>query len=94
MEEDFILLTPTYGAGRGSAVPKQVIRFLNHEATRRHLRGVIAGGNRNFGAKFGIAGDVIANKCQVPLLHKFEILGTPEDIIEVRKKIEEIDTTR
>jgi protein involved in ribonucleotide reduction len=35
VDEPFVLVTPTYGAGRGGvekgAVPKQVIRFLNDE---------------------------------------------------------------
>jgi protein involved in ribonucleotide reduction len=90
MSEPYVLITPTYGAGRGDAVPKQVIKFLNEPSNRDLLVAVVAGGNRNFGPKFGIAGDVIAQKCNVPLLHKFEIIGNPEDVTYVTEEIERI----
>lgn len=85
----FVLITPTYadGAGRG-AVPKQVIRFLNDPETRAHLRGVIASGNRNFGALFARAGDVVAQKCAVPVLYRFELAGTPTDIARVTEGLD------
>lgn len=77
----FVLVTPSYSDGQGrGAVHKQVIRFLNDPGTRHHLRGVIAGGNRNFGALFGSAGDVISKKCGVPVLYRFEMAGTTTDI--------------
>lgn len=83
--EPFVLICPTYadGYGRG-AVPKQVIRFLNDPATRALLRGVIAGGNRNFGKLFALSGDVISAKCNVPLLYRFELAGTGEDTTRIR----------
>ena len=81
----FVLICPTYadGVGRG-AVPKQVIACLNNSTTRNLLRGVIASGNRNFGATFAMAGDVIANKCNVPVLARFELAGTDTDITRIR----------
>lgn len=81
----FVLVCPTYadGAGRG-AVPKQVIRFLNDPIRRGLIRGVIAGGNRNFGATFARAGDVIARKCNIPVLYRFELAGSETDIARVR----------
>lgn len=67
MEHPFILIVPSYGGGSAvGAVPIQVIRFLNVPQNRSYLRGVIAAGNTNFGAAYGIAGDIIAKKCQVP----------------------------
>lgn len=81
----FVLICPTYadGLGRG-AVPRQVIRFLNIEANRRLLRGVIGSGNRNFGDKFAMAGRVIADKCGVPLLFRFELAGTDQETARIR----------
>ncbi|MDU4093011.1 MAG: class Ib ribonucleoside-diphosphate reductase assembly flavoprotein NrdI [Pantoea sp.] len=85
VDRPFILVVPSYGGGgaRG-AVPAQVIQFLNDEANRRLLRGVIAAGNRNFGAGFCLAGDIIAQKCQVPYLYRFELMGTADDIANVK----------
>jgi protein involved in ribonucleotide reduction len=94
VDEPFVLVLPTYGGGRvtpdssdvqaGGYVPKQVIAFLNNEHNRALLRGVIAAGNNNFGAEFAYAGDVVARKCGVPYLYRFELMGTPEDVEAVR----------
>ncbi|EKT61470.1 class Ib ribonucleoside-diphosphate reductase assembly flavoprotein NrdI [Providencia burhodogranariea] len=81
----FVLLLPTYGGGGTlGAVPKEVIRFLNIESNRLLIRGVIAAGNTNFGEAYAIAGDIIASKCQVPYLYRFELLGTERDVQRVR----------
>lgn len=77
----YILIVPTYGDGNPrTCVPGPVIRFLNHAPNRHWLQGVVAGGNTNFGSAFGLAGDVIAHKCNIPLLHKFELMGTAADV--------------
>lgn len=88
--EPFVLVVPTYGGGpETKAVPKQVIRFLNEERNRKLLRGVIAAGNTNFGEAYGIAGDIISRKCRVPVLYRFELFGTPDDVTTVREGLEQ-----
>lgn len=80
----YVLICPTYADGEGrGAVPKQVIRHLNDPDRRAGLRGVIATGNRNFGATYALAGRIIAEKCGVPLLYRFELAGTDIDIARV-----------
>lgn len=93
VDEPFVLVTPTYGGGKGrgeekGAVPKQVIRFLNEERNRQLIRGVISAGNTNFGESFGLAGDIISRKCNVPHLYRLELFGTPEDIDRVSDGLE------
>ncbi len=85
-----VIVTPTYGGGanRGGEVPKQVIRFLNHPEHRHRLRGVIGSGNTNFGADFAKAADIIATRCNVPVIAKFELSGTPDDIDRIAQKVE------
>lgn len=82
--QPFVLLCPTYGGGTKGAVPKAVIQFLNIPENRQLIRGVIASGNTNFGTAYGLAGDIIAQKCQIPFLYRFELLGTPEDVNRVK----------
>lgn len=90
MDEEFVLMVPTYGGGNGrGAVPKQVIKFLNDERNRSLIRGVIAGGNTNFGEAYGLAGRVVSAKCQVPHMYTFELLGTPRDVQQVHDGLEE-----
>ncbi|MDB6180256.1 class Ib ribonucleoside-diphosphate reductase assembly flavoprotein NrdI [Paracoccus fistulariae] len=85
----FVLVSPTFADGEGrGAVPKQVIRFLNDPAHRALLRGVIGAGNRNFGATFALAARVIAEKCKIPVLYRFELAGTETDVLRVRAGLE------
>lgn len=87
--EPYVLVLPTYGGGpETKAVPKQVIRFLNDERNRMFIRGVIAAGNTNFGEAYGIAGDIIGHKLNVPVLYKFELFGTPDDVRIVQDGLE------
>ncbi len=89
VDEPFVLVVPTYGGGYGKgAVPKPVIQFLNNPANRDLIRGVIAAGNTNFGTGYAIAGDIVSQKCAVPLLYRFELLGTQEDVTNVKQGLE------
>ena len=93
VDEPFVLVTPTYGGGQGrgeekGAVPKQVIRFLNDERNRRHIRGVISAGNTNFGEAFCLAGEIISRKCRVPHLYRLEVFGTQDDVDRVSDGLE------
>ncbi|HBS6039768.1 TPA: class Ib ribonucleoside-diphosphate reductase assembly flavoprotein NrdI [Klebsiella aerogenes] len=88
VDEPYILIVPSYGGGgTAGAVPRQAIRFLNAPHNRRLIRGVIAAGNRNFGEAYGRAGEVIAQKCGVPYLYRFELMGTQQDVDNVRKGV-------
>lgn len=87
--QPYVLVVPTYGGGDPrSAVPKQVVGFLNDPRNRSLLRGVIASGNTNFGEAYCLAGKVIAAKCDVPLLYRFELLGTDADVRAVSNGLE------
>lgn len=91
----YVLILPTYGGGVGaSAVPKQVIHFLNDPTNRSLIRGVIASGNTNFGEYYCIAGPIIAQKCNVPVLYNFELLGTTRDVLIVREGLEQFWNTQ
>lgn len=70
-------------AARGSA--PQVVKFLNLEENRRQLRGVLGAGNTNFGEHFCLAAQKIAVKCDAPLLYRFELMGTEQDVANVNE---------
>ncbi|WP_426717786.1 class Ib ribonucleoside-diphosphate reductase assembly flavoprotein NrdI [Corynebacterium auriscanis] len=86
----YVLVVPSYGGGDiNGAVPRQVIQFLNIPENRSLIRGVITSGNTNFGEHFCIAGPVIAKKCGVPELYRFELLGTDRDVQRVNEGLTE-----
>ena len=86
----YVLVVPSYGGGElKGAVPKQVIQFLNIPDNRKLIRGVITSGNTNFGEHFCIAGPIIAKKCSVPELYRFELLGTDRDVQRVKDGLTE-----
>ncbi len=89
VEAPFVLIMPTFAGadGRGS-IPKQVVRFLNQKSNRDLLRGVVASGNTNFGRFYCEGGKRVAEKCKVPLLYRFELLGTDEDVRNVKHGME------
>lgn len=90
VDEPYVLVCPTYGGGvsisgkQGKPVPIQVVKFLNNPHNRSLIRAVVAGGNSNFGSDFGKAGDVIAAKCNVPYVYRFELMGDDEDVATLR----------
>lgn len=79
LNEDYILIAPTYGTRKTSHTPPQVKKFLKDEKTRNHCVGVIGTGNINFGEEYGIVGNIVSHKLKVPLLYKFELSGLPKD---------------
>jgi protein involved in ribonucleotide reduction len=91
VSKPYVLVCPCYAGDDGSgAVPKQVIRFLNNPENRKNMLGVIAGGNKNFGIYYGYSGDVISKKCNVPLLYRFELRGTPRDVRLVQEGLKKL----
>ena len=86
--EPFVLVVPSYRGGKSKGVVEgTIVQFLNVEANRKLLRGVIGTGNTNFGRYYCRSAEVVANKCKVPLLQKIEVFGTSEDVEEARKNI-------
>lgn len=81
MDETFVLMTPSYGGGE---LPRQVEVFLKAGRNASLVRGVIGAGNTNFGEDYCKAAKHIAERFNVPLLYKFELTGTPEDVNRVQ----------
>ena len=92
VKSDYVLFVPTYGGGsEGHAIPRQVRAFLNVEANRKRLVGVVGFGNTNFGEHYCKAADLIAAKTGVPILGRVEIFGTDEDVINIKERLAMLD---
>lgn len=91
VREDYVLICPTFADHEGKgAVPKQVIKFLNDPENRAFIKGVVAGGNRNFGKFYAYAGNVISARCQVPYIYRFELAGTEDEVRETKHRMEQL----
>lgn len=84
ISEPSTLILPTYGANGRDFVPKQVIRFLNQEQNRLLIDSVIGSGNINFLEDYCRGAEIVAEKLQVPLLYRFELAGTQDDVENVK----------
>jgi len=89
VDQPFVLVVPTYAAsdGRG-AITRQVLSFLEDGDHENLLRGVIGGGNTNFGETYCLAARKIAEKYRVPVLYRFELRGTLTDAQRIRTGME------
>jgi protein involved in ribonucleotide reduction len=75
MDEPFVLVTYTTGFGQ---IPQKVASFLERNHPR--MIGVAASGNRNWGDGFAKSADTISELYDVPVLTKFELSGTKNDV--------------
>jgi protein involved in ribonucleotide reduction len=84
--EPFILVTFTTGFG---CPPESTLKFLD---THSHLlRGVAVSGNMNWGKNFCKAADVISQRYYVPVILKFELAGTNQDVINFIEEVRSIE---
>lgn len=89
VDKPYVLFVPTYGGGSEShSVPRQVIKFLNVQQNRELIAGIVGLGNTNFGEHYCKAADIISAKTGAPVLYRVEITGTPDDVLEVKKRME------
>lgn len=93
VDEPYVLIIPSYGGGEAKGcVPPQVVKFLNDEKNRMNLTGVIGAGNTNFGDMYCYGAKAVAEKCGVPLLYKFELMGTTRDVDFVKNGVIKLGT--
>jgi protein involved in ribonucleotide reduction len=85
VDEPFVLITYTTGFGQ---VPEKVEAFLRRN--HRHLIGVSASGNRNWGPGFARSADRISERYGVPVLSKFELSGTGSDVERFMRGVEHV----
>lgn len=84
----YVLIFPSYGGGRDKgSVPKPVVEFIKKEENRRHILGIVGSGDRNYGDKFCQGAKMLSEKIKIPILYKYEIRGTNNEVNDVREGI-------
>ncbi|MGV4321137.1 class Ib ribonucleoside-diphosphate reductase assembly flavoprotein NrdI [Bacillus mojavensis] len=90
INEDFILITPTYN----DDLTDTLSDFVDHENNLNHLIGFVGSGNRNFDKSFCFNAKDLSYKYSKPLIFTFEFSGTDYDIIEFKKEVEKVEIAR
>ncbi len=85
LSNKYILLTPTYFFGQ---VPDEVSHFLNINSEK--MIAVMSSGNRNWGGDFAKSGELISQAFNVPLIGKYELSGTEQDVQILVNYIEQV----
>ncbi|MGY3777094.1 ribonucleotide reductase stimulatory protein [Isobaculum melis] len=87
MEEDYIVVVPTYDI----EVTEIINDFIEYSDNLSHLKGVAGGGNRNFADLFVFTAKDLAALYKVPMIFAFEFSGTDLDVINFKKEVERIE---
>lgn len=82
--EKFILITYTFDFGQVSDSTKAFLQ--SHHG---NMVGVASSGNKNWGDNFALAAHRIGNSYGVPIILKFELAGTEDDINKFVKGVKE-----
>ncbi|WP_396280702.1 class Ib ribonucleoside-diphosphate reductase assembly flavoprotein NrdI [Bacillus subtilis] len=86
VNQEFIHITYTIGFGE---VPERTLNFINKNKNK--IKGVAVSGNRVWGDNYGLAGDKLSAMFHVPLLLKFELSGTKQDLQKINREVQLID---
>nr|WP_237698093.1 MULTISPECIES: class Ib ribonucleoside-diphosphate reductase assembly flavoprotein NrdI [Bacillales] len=86
INQEFIHITYTIGFGE---VPERTLNFINKNKNK--IRGVAVSGNKVWGDNYGLAGDKLSAKFHTPLLLKFELSGTKQDLQKLIQEVQLID---
>ncbi|MEG7377939.1 class Ib ribonucleoside-diphosphate reductase assembly flavoprotein NrdI [Bacillus subtilis] len=84
--QEFIHITYTIGFGE---VPERTLNFI--KKNKNKIRGVAVSGNKVWGDNYGLAGDKLSAKFHIPLLLKFELSGTKQDLQKIIQEVQLID---
>lgn len=87
VNEPFILVTYTTKIGQ---TPQTTLDFLKNN--HNYLLSVASSGNKNWGQYFAKSADNISQMYHVPILFKFELFGTPNDIENFTNKVIQYET--
>ncbi|OBA04923.1 ribonucleotide reductase assembly protein NrdI [Bacillus subtilis] len=86
INQEFIHITYTIGFGE---IPERTLNFINKNKNK--IRGVVVSGNKVWGDNYGLAGDKLSAKFHIPLLLKFELSGTKQDLQKIIQEVQLID---
>lgn len=89
IEEDFVLIIPTYS----DTVTDIICDFIDHQDNLKHLKGVVGGGEKNFGRRYIFSAKDVSKEYNIPLIFDFEKSGNSTDVENFKKEVDKLAVT-
>jgi len=90
ISEDFVFIVPTYS----DTLTDIASQFIDYKDNRKYLKGVIGGGEKNFGKYYIFSAKDLSKRHDVPLIFDVEKSGGSEDIENFEKEVQKIGITK
>jgi protein involved in ribonucleotide reduction len=90
VNEDYILITPSYD----DEITDVVSEFIDYKNNIDYLIGFVGSGNKNWEKSYVYNAKDLSKKYNKPLIFDFEISGTDNDIIDFKKEVDKIESTK
>lgn len=90
VNEDYIVIVPSYD----DEITEIVSDFVEYKENMKHLIGFVGSGNKNWDDSYCFNAKELAEKYDRPFIFDFELDGRNEDIIEFKKEVDKVESTR
>lgn len=87
IEGNFVIVAPTYDIEATECIDD----FIEHGDNQSKLKGILGGGNLNFGDLFVFTAKDLAEKFGSELIYSFEYSGTENDVENIKQILEQIN---
>lgn len=84
VSEDYVVIIPTYS----DTISNIACDFIDYKNNRNYLKGIIGGGEKNFGRNYIFSAKDVSRKYNTPLIFDFEKSGTNEDVENFYKEVD------
>ena len=90
VDEDYVVIIPTYS----DTISDIVCDFIDFKNNRKFLKGIVGGGEKNFGSQYIFSAKDVSREYSSPLVFNFEKSGTNDDVSNFKKEVQNIEITR
>lgn len=88
--QPFVLITPTYE----EAITAPVWEFMDYADNAQNAKGIVGTGNRNFAELFIFTAKDLSKDFNVPIVYAFEFSGTPRDVANFKKVVNQLESQK
>lgn len=82
--EDYVFILPTYS----DSLTDIAVEFIEYKDNKKYLKGVIGGGEKNFGINYIFSAKDLSKRLDTPLIFNFEKSGNNQDVENFKKEVE------